>query len=121
MALAGKATSMGFFVQFGTNGSDLSEGYPEAPGIDRFIIPLESPSARVHDSLHYHACGHHAVIRSRKDELGQAGKSATISTVVTRHNIPQLPDLGALLSGYQSLYGNLHAWRLNLLVPMGSG
>ncbi len=121
MELAAIAKSMGFFVQAGTNGVDLPEGYENSSAIDRYIIPLESPSALVHNSLRRHGAGHHAIIRSRMDQLGRAGKSTTISTVVTRQNLSQLHDLSLLLSGYQSTFGNLHAWHLYRMLPFGRG
>jgi MoaA/NifB/PqqE/SkfB family radical SAM enzyme len=121
MALAAEAKAMGLFVQAGTNGLAMPAGYAASADIDRYIIPLESVSARIHDSLRHSARGHHAVIRARMEELGKAGKATTFSTVITRRNIDGLPELGRFLMQYQQRYGNLHAWHLYRLLPFGRG
>jgi MoaA/NifB/PqqE/SkfB family radical SAM enzyme len=121
MELAAKAKAMGMFVQVGTNGLDLPEVFAEAAQIDRYIIPLESVDASVHDSLRHHRGGHHTVVMDRLDALGRAGKSTTVSTVITRRNTPSLAELRRFLSGYQARFGNLHAWHLYRMLPMGRG
>jgi MoaA/NifB/PqqE/SkfB family radical SAM enzyme len=121
MALAAEAKRMGLFVQAGTNGLAMPDGYASSADIDRYIIPLESVSARIHDSLRHSARGHHSVIQARMQELGRAGKSMTLSTVITRRNLDGMRGLGESLLEYQQRYGNLHAWHLYRLLPFGRG
>jgi MoaA/NifB/PqqE/SkfB family radical SAM enzyme len=121
LGLARFAKSLGLTVQIGTNGIALPAGFAEAPGVDRFILPLESVEPAVHDVLRLHPGGHHRIIVQRLEALGQAGKSATVSTVVTSRNLPGLGSLGRYLSEYHARYGNLHAWHLYKLLHVGRG
>jgi MoaA/NifB/PqqE/SkfB family radical SAM enzyme len=121
MELAVKAKAMGCFVQAGTNGIALPPEYAQASAIDRYILPLESASASIHDSLRKHKGGHHGLILSRLEELGRAGKPVTLSTVITRSNLPRLGDLAGFITAYQNRFGNLHAWHLYRMLPFGRG
>jgi MoaA/NifB/PqqE/SkfB family radical SAM enzyme len=121
MALAEYAKSLGLLVQIGTNGLALPEGYERSPWVDRYILPLESAEARLNDTLRIHRAGHHAVVLDRLRTLGRAGKSVTVSTVVTRLNLGGLDDMGRLLADYHREFGNLHAWHLYRLLLVGRG
>jgi MoaA/NifB/PqqE/SkfB family radical SAM enzyme len=121
LSLARFAKSLGLTVQIGTNGIALPEGFAETPWVDRFILPLESVDPVVHDYLRIHPGGHHRIMLDRLGSLGRAGKSVTVSTVVTRQNLASLPELGRYLSRYHAEHGNLHAWHLYKLLKVGRG
>jgi MoaA/NifB/PqqE/SkfB family radical SAM enzyme len=121
LALARIAKDLDFHVQIGTNGLHPPEGFAESPSVDRYILPLESAHAAVHDRLRLHPGGHHRVVMARLQELARAGKEVTISTVVTRHNLAGLEELGAFLAGFQGAGGRLHAWHLYRLLHVGRG
>ncbi len=119
--LARIAKQRGFFTQVGTNGIWMPEGIERQPAFDRFILPLESADPDLHNSLRQFRRQHHQIVIDRLERLKRAGKSVTVSTVVTRKNIETLPDLGFWLRGYQRGGGNLHAWHLYKFIPEGRG
>lgn len=121
LTLARFAKELGLTVQIGTNGIALPEGFERSPWVDRYILPLESAEASAHDRLRIHPGGHHRVVLERLAALGRARKGVTLSTVVTRHNLDVLPDLAQYLDGYHRGHGNLHAWHLYQLLPVGRG
>lgn len=121
VSLAARAKAMGFHVQVGTNGIDLPEGFERLESIDRYVLPLESMDAAVHDALRVFSRSHHAIILDRLERLRADGKSVTVSTVVTRQNIGGLGGLGRFLEGYRLRGGLLHAWHLYRFLPVGRG
>lgn len=121
LRLATRAKELGLCVQVGTNGIALPPGFAELACIDRYVLPLESVDAGVHDDLRRFGGQHHRIVLERLRELQRAGKSVTVSTVVTRANRMGLPALAHFLEGYQSVSGNLHAWHLYQLLPQGRG
>lgn len=121
LRLAKAAKQAGAEVQIGTNGIAMPEGYADCPWVDRYILPLESADASLHDRLRLHLGGHHRLVLQRLHALGRAGKSVTLSTVVNRLNSEVLLRLGRLLSDYQGVFGNLHAWHLYRMLPIGRG
>ncbi len=118
---AARAKAMGLTVQIGTNGLAMPEYHAHLPQVDRYILPLEASQAEIHDWHRRAADGHHAVVMRRLEELGKAGKSVTLSTVVMRSNHQVLGDLAHWIEGYQGRYGNVHAWHLYRLLPIGRG
>lgn len=121
LRLAEYAKTLGLFVQIGTNGISLPAGFATCPSVDRYILPLESADPAAHDKLRLHGGGHHKIILDRLETLGRAGKPVTVSTVLTRLNTDDLGNLGRFLAGYHRTYGNLHAWHLYRLLPVGRG
>ena len=115
------AKRRGFFVQVGTNGVALPDGAEQSPWVDRFVLPLDGPDARVHDRLRHYQDSHFRLIRERMARLRDAGKSVTISTVVTAWNIHALPELGVLLADEVLAGMRLHAWHLYRFIPEGRG
>ncbi len=119
--LARVAKQRGFFTQVGTNGIWMPEGIERGAAFDRFILPLEAADADLHNSLRRFRRQHHEIVIDRLERLRRAGKSVTVSTVVTQENIGALPELGVWLRDYQRDGGNLHAWHLYKFVPEGRG
>jgi len=121
LALTRTAKEMGFVVQVGTNAVALPEGYEKAESIDRFILPLESVESGPHNDLRRYENRHHEIIMDCLETLGRAGKSATISTVVTAVNKDHVVDVGRWLGEYHEKYSNIHAWHIYQFIPEGRG
>jgi len=121
LRLACAAKARGFQVQIGTNGVALPEGYEHLDYVDRYVLPLESMDPATHNRMRIFGAGHHALILERMDRLRLAGKSVTVSTVVTAENIGHLPELGVFLADYRLAGARLHAWHLYRFLPEGRG
>lgn len=119
--LSEEAKVRGFFVQVGTNGIRLPENYTKLSTIDRYVLPLESIDEDAHNTMRIYKDEHHAIIVERLQELKAAGKSVTISTVVSQENIDGLVDLARFLKDYNDGRGLLHAWHLYKFIPEGRG
>jgi MoaA/NifB/PqqE/SkfB family radical SAM enzyme len=115
------ARELGFHVQIGTNGMHLPADFALEPSVDRWVLPLESVAAAVHNELRPSRFDHHEIILSRLATLAAAGKPVTISTVVTRRNVAGLGALLTWLEDYQARSNNLHAWHLYHLLLVGRG
>jgi len=121
VALSRTARANGFFVQVGTNGVALPEGFEHIPTIDRYVLPLESADARLHDIMRPLDGSHHALVLDRLDRLKRAGKPVTVSTVVTAQNISHLASVARFLTEYDGGTGRLHAWHLYKFIARGRG
>ncbi len=121
LRFAEEAKQRGFFVQIGTNGIALPEGYASSPHVDRYVLPLDGPDAASHNRVRHAEGGHFDLIRGRMAQLREAAKSMTISTVVTAWNLHLLPDLAALLADEVLSGARLHAWHLYRFIPEGRG
>lgn len=119
LELAQTAKGLGFTVQVCTNGIHLPEGFEGLPMLDRFILPLEALDPAVHDQLRRHTGGHHAVVLDRLHALARASREITVSTVVTRENLGELPALAAFLGGLKAAGARIHAWHLYRFLPVG--
>ena len=121
MALARYAKSLELIVQVGTNGVDLPRGYEHAEDIDRYVLPLDSADADLHNTLRQYGDGHHELVMNRLEVLRASGRTVTVSTVVTSQNWAHLSDLGRFLNDYAADGGQLHAWHLYKFIPEGRG
>lgn len=119
--LAETAHQRGFLVQAGTNGVALPKDFSRIRAFDRFVLPLESADPEIHNRMRQYDGNHHALIRRRLSDLGEAGRSVTVSTVVTAENIGGLADLAGLLEDYALSGMRLHAWHLYQFIPAGRG
>jgi MoaA/NifB/PqqE/SkfB family radical SAM enzyme len=122
VALAREAKQRGLRVQIGTNGIALPDDFATLDCIDRYVLPLEASDPAVHDTMRTDPRrSHHATIIERLAELQHAGKSVTISTVVTAANLHDILNLAEFLRGYHRHAGSLHAWHLYQFLPLGRG
>lgn len=119
LKLAKEAKEMGFFVQVGTNGIALPNGFEFVESIDRYVLPLDSMDENKHNYLRRYKNRHHSIVIDRLEELKLAKKSVTISTVVTRQNLNQLKEIGLFLKEYNQGFHQLHAWHLYQFMPEG--
>jgi len=115
------AKRLGMTVQVGTNGIALRPRIMQSPVLDRFILPLESAHAQVHDRLRHARGGHHALILDRLEALADLGREVTLSTVITRVNRAGLMDLAEWIAGYRARGGRVHAWHLYRFLARGRG
>ncbi|MCB9915950.1 MAG: radical SAM protein [Planctomycetes bacterium] len=121
LRLAGAARARGLVVQVGTNGIALPAGFAADDAIDRWVLPLESADAAVHDRLRRHGPGHHALILRRLEALRAAGREVTLSTVLCSETLAGVAPLAEALRGYQARGGRVHAWHLYRFLPWGRG
>jgi len=121
VALAAKAKEAGFFVQVGTNGIAMPDNFEHIAAIDRYVLPLESMDERVHNAMRLYENRHHALILDRLAWLKRAGKSVTVSTLVTAENARALPDIARFLEEHRNGNGLVHAWHLYKFIPGGRG
>ncbi|HNT86235.1 MAG TPA: radical SAM protein [Candidatus Hydrogenedentes bacterium] len=125
LALSEAAKATGFFVQVGTNGVALPRDFARVACIDRYVLPLESMDPRIHDGMRPFARGrqgsHHALILERLETLRAAGKSVTVSTLVTAENIDDLPPIARHIEAYRRAGAAVHAWHLYKFIPEGRG
>ena len=119
--LAAEAQHRGLHVQIGTNGINLPDDFTHRDCVDRYVLPLESVDAAVHDAMRIHHRSHHATILERMTALREAGKSLTVSTVLTATNCHGVLDLAAFLADYHGQAQNVHAWHLYQFLPLGRG
>lgn len=115
------ARRRGFHVQVCTNGVDLPADFARVRAIDRYLLPLEADEAALHDRLRVARGGHHATVERRIEELVEAGREFTLSTVVTALNLAALPALADRLAALTAVGASIHAWHLYRFLPVGRG
>lgn len=119
--LCEKAKEDGFLVQVGTNATILCPDFEKLSCIDRFVIPVESTKAKIHNTMRIFPGGHHSIIMDCLKKLKNAKKSVTISTVVTKLNRDCLLNIAEFLQEYNEGSNNIHAWHLYRFIPEGRG
>ena len=120
-ALARAAKQRGFFVQVGTNGILLPDGFEAIAEIDRFILPIESLGSDAHNKMRLYKRRHQQLILERLMRLSEAQRTVTLSTVITQDNQHEVERLGEFLKAHHAKYGNIHAWHLYQFLPFGRG
>jgi MoaA/NifB/PqqE/SkfB family radical SAM enzyme len=113
--LARLVKALRFHVQVCTNGLALRID----PAVDRYILPIEAMDAARHNARRVARVDHHAVVMRRIDELCDAGKEFTISTVVGRDNVADLAAIADFLAQLRGEGAPLHAWHLYRFLPIG--
>lgn len=119
-----RAQELGFYVQVGTNGVRMTDQVVSNPGIDRFVLPLDAAEAASHNQMRRMKSlqgNHHELILSRLRQLRERQRSVTVSTVVSRANLPEIVAVGDILADYVASGGRLHAWHLYCFIPKGRG
>ncbi len=119
--LAGNLHVAGFETQLGTNGIALEKGFEFREEVDRYILPLDGPDPETHEKVRKYHGGHHALIRDRIETCLKAGKSLTLSTVVSKVNFYKIQELAMKISDWQTRWPHIHAWHLYKFVPAGRG
>jgi MoaA/NifB/PqqE/SkfB family radical SAM enzyme len=115
------ARELGFLVQICTNGVSLPAGFERIATVDRYILPVESMDAALHDGLRRHRRGHHNVVLDRIAALAGSGRELTVSTVVTAENVDRLGEIADFLARERERGVALHAWHLYRFLPVGRG
>jgi MoaA/NifB/PqqE/SkfB family radical SAM enzyme len=118
-ALIQKGRDLGLLMQLCTTGLHLSKEEKQWPQVDRLILPLESLEEGVHDWLRRYPGGHHRVVMQHLEQAVGTERRITVSTVVTRENIAELPRLGDHLAQLVGRGLKLHAWHLYRFIPTG--
>lgn len=121
LALAAQAKAMGFVTQVGTNGVALPADFEHLACFDRYVLPMDAASAALHNQLRHYRGRHHQIIMERLERLRIAGRTVTVSTVVTALNRHALPSIADWLEAYAQRGGSLHAWHLYKFLPYGRG
>ncbi len=121
VALTRVAKKLGFSVQVGTNGIALPNGFEYIDSIDKYVLPIESATCDAHNKMRLYKNQHHEIIIDRLDKLSKAGKSVTLSTVITQPNMNEIDDLASYLLKYHSKSHNVSAWHLYQFLPLGRG
>ncbi len=119
--LARAAQERGLMVQVGTNALHLPDEWEKLTCFDRWVIPVESALSLSHDRMRLTVRGHHQVILDRLETLGRAGRSVTLSTVITAINIDDVESLADWILEYHTRWNNVHAWHLYRFIPFGYG
>jgi len=119
------ARKMGFLVQVGTNGVHMPDKDIHHDSIDRYVLPIDASSAEGHNAVRVFTdtriWDHYAVIIKRLRQCREWGRSVTVSTVVSRANLPDIIGIGDFLADYVASGGRLHAWHLYRFIPRGRG
>jgi MoaA/NifB/PqqE/SkfB family radical SAM enzyme len=121
IALTKEAKQKGFLVQVGTNGVEMPKDFATIPTIDRYVLPIESMDSNTHNEMRFYKHKHHGIITDRLCALKNAGKTVTISTIVTKINIHELNALALLLEMLNRPQAFIHAWHLYQFIPKGRG
>jgi MoaA/NifB/PqqE/SkfB family radical SAM enzyme len=119
--LAHHARQRGLLTQVGSNGTLAPQDDAALHEFDRWILPVESMDAAVHDGMRPYEGGHLHQVRHLLERLRRLGREATVSTLVSQENFEPLGRIGAWLQDYQEGGGRLHAWHLYKFLPVGRG
>lgn len=119
--LARYASEAGLVTQLNTHGAGVRENLDKYSHVDRFILPVESTRAEVHDDLRRGLEGHHAMVMALIDELIARGREVTFATVVTSRNHMDVPAIAAWIRTLLDRGAKVHSWHLYNFLPEGRG
>ncbi len=117
------AKSLGLTTQIGTNAIKMPHDLASWNFVDRWVIPIDGASRDVHNGLRKFRARHWDIVTHALELLQIAGKSTTISTVLTTVNRHEILEIGEYLRRLQNLAKKpfLHAWHLYRFLPFGRG
>lgn len=116
------AKSLGLTTQVGTNATKLPRDFTEWDFVDRWVIPIDGIKSETHNELRTFQNRHWEIVTDTLAQLKKAGRSCTISTVITQVNQNEIPEFGEYLRILQNPDGSfLHAWHLYKFLPFGRG
>jgi MoaA/NifB/PqqE/SkfB family radical SAM enzyme len=121
LRLARHIRDLGLVVQIGSNGTLVPSDNAVLTEFDRWILPIESVEASVHDLMRPHQGGHLSQVLRLLERLRVEGVEATVSSLITQENLAGLGELGSLLRWFQQNGGRLHAWHLYRFMSVGRG
>ncbi len=116
-----QAKKRGFHVQVGTNALELPQGFEFERSVDRWVLPLESMRAELHNQMRPCSTNHFEIIMDVLKRLQEAGRSVTISTLLTQINQNELDAISEFLIRYNQIKQNIHAWHIYQFLPLGRG
>lgn len=119
--LASYAKSKGLLTQVGTNGILLPENYASNVNVDRYVMPLDGVTPAVHNYMRPTQKNHYQLMLQRFEELQNANKTLTVSTVVSKQNLHEVEKIGEFLEVINKKSNFIHAWHLYKFVPEGRG
>lgn len=119
--LAGEAKRVGLLTQVGTNLQRLPVDAPGWKEVDRWVLPLESADAAVHDALRPAQGSHHALVLRSLDAFQAARAKVTVSSVAHDGSAASLDGVARLLEQRRRSGLDLHAWHLYRFQAMGRG
>ena len=111
-----------YLIQIGTNGILLEDNFYQKSEVNRWVFPLESLNAEIHNKMRPSKVNHHQIILKRIESLKSKSQALTLSTVLTHRNKNDIQDLANYFKGLQES-GNcpIHAWHLYQFIPTGRG
>lgn len=116
------AKSLGLTTQVGTNATRLPTDFTEWEFVDRWVIPVDGVTHNVHNNLRSFQNRHLTIARETLEKLKAAGRSTTISTVITQVNHHEVLAIGEYLRELQNSERKfIHAWHLYKFLPFGRG
>ena len=121
LSLARSAKKYNFNVQVGTNATHFKASMARCSDVDRWVLPLESPDAKIHDALRPGFGSNFDHVTGAMQACLEAGREITVSTVVSKESLDQLPALTDYLETWIKKGGKLHAWHLYRFQPEGRG
>lgn len=121
LELAAEAKARGLTVQLGTNGILLKPGFEHSTAVDRFVLPLDGSTPGTHNAVRCYRDRHFELIMDRLHRLRAAGKSTTLSTVVTRVNQHDIASIATAIDELDGPRPFIHAWHLYQFIPEGRG
>ena len=117
------AKGLGLITQIGTNAVKMPQNLEPWSFVDRWVIPIDGASRDVHNDLRQFRDRHWDIVTHALELLQIAGKSTTVSTVLTVVNRHEILEIGEYLRQLQTRAKKpfIHAWHLYRFLPFGRG
>ncbi len=116
------ASELGLRTQVGTNAIKFPADFDQWDFVDRWVIPVDGVTSEVHNKLRSFQNRHLQIVTKTLSQLKDAGRSVTISTVITKNNQQEVMKIGEYLRTLQEGEKKIiHAWHLYKFLPFGRG